>query len=150
MHQTPSAKAIPKSSQRPNRGMINAAMNADLAGSAPDGGWMSLFFDADWFDARLAERWLDRGALAACAGINNSQLEQLFTNQRAPTSRELEAFSKLLSAGLVEVTLRAGVAARSAPPQGDTSSTRIEDIEARLDAVDAWLDEFEAATRKRA
>jgi len=38
---------------------------------------MSLFFDADWFDARLAERWLDRAALAACAGIDASELERL-------------------------------------------------------------------------
>jgi len=110
---------------------------------------MSLFFDADWFDARLAERWLDRAALAACAGVDASQLEQLFTNQRAPTAQELEAFAQLLSTDLVEVTLRAGVATRAAS-QGETSSTRIEDIEARLDAVDAWLQEFEAASRKRA
>lgn len=110
---------------------------------------MSLFFDADWFDARLAERWLDRNAMAACAGIDATQLEQLFTNQRAPSAQELEAFARLLTIDLFEVTLRAGVATRGAP-QGETQATRIEDIEARLDAVDAWLDEFEAASRKRA
>ena len=110
---------------------------------------MSLFFDADWFDARLAERWLDRNAMAACAGIDTNELERLFTNERAPSAQELQAFATLLSTDLVEVTLRAGVATRAATPS-ETSSTRIEDIEARLDAVDAWLDEFEAATRKRA
>ena len=110
---------------------------------------MSLFFDANWFDARLAERWLDRTALAACAGIDNGELERLFTNERAPSGEELQAFATLLSADLVEVTLRAGVAARVAPSEGETASTRIEDIEARLDAVDAWPEEFEAS-RKRA
>jgi hypothetical protein len=110
---------------------------------------MSLFFDADWFDARLAERWLDRNALAACAHINASELERLFTNERAPTAQELQAFATLLSADLVEVTLRAGVALRSAAERGG-AETRIEDIEARLDAVDAWLEEFEAAARRRA
>ena len=111
---------------------------------------MSLFFDADWFDARLAERWLDRNALAACAHIDASELERLFTNERAPSAQELQAFANLLSADLVEVTLRAGVASRAAPDSGEaTSATRIEDIEARLDAVDAWLEEFEAS-RKRA
>jgi hypothetical protein len=149
MHHKPSASAIVKSSQRPNRGMMNAAMNADPAGTAPDGGWMSLFFEADWFDARLAERWLDRGAMAACAGIEATALERLFTTDRAPTAHELHAFAPLLGADLVEVTLRAGVATRAATKSG-TSSTRIEDIEARLDAVDAWLEEFEAAARKRA
>ena len=110
---------------------------------------MSLFFDANWFDARLAERWLDRNALAACAGIDTAELDRLFTNERAPTAQELQAFAKLLSADIVEVTLRAGVATRAAPPEAETTSTRIEDIEARLDAVDAWLEEFEAS-RKRA
>jgi hypothetical protein len=129
--------------------MMNAAMNADPAGTAPDGGWMSLFFDADWFDARLAERWLDRNALAACARIDASELERLFTNERAPNAQELQAFATLLSADLVEITLRAGVAVRPAAKDGG-ASTRIEDIEARLDAVDAWLEEFEAASRKRA
>ncbi|MFZ2029118.1 MAG: hypothetical protein WAU68_02330 [Vitreimonas sp.] len=109
---------------------------------------MSLFFDADWFDARLAERWLDRAAMAACAGINANELERLFANERAPTAQELQAFATLLSTDLVEVTLRAGVALRPATEGG--ASTRIEDIEARLDAVDAWLEEFEAAARKRA
>ena len=110
---------------------------------------MSLFFDADWFDARLAERWLDRNALAACARIDASELERLFTNERAPNAQELQAFATLLSADLVEITLRAGVAVRPAAGDGG-ASTRIEDIEARLDAVDAWLEEFEAASRKRA
>ena len=110
---------------------------------------MSLFFDANWFDARLAERWLDRNALAACAGIEDSELDRLFTNERAPTAQELEAFASLLSADLLEVTLRAGVASRAASENGETTSARIEDIEARLDAVDAWLEEFEAS-RKRA
>ena len=110
---------------------------------------MSLFFDANWFDARLAERWLDRNALAACAGIDGGELERLFTNERAPTGQELQAFARLLSADIVEVTLRAGLAARAAAPESETTATRIEDIEARLDAVDAWLEAFEAS-RKRA
>jgi hypothetical protein len=111
---------------------------------------MPLFFDADWFDARLAERWLDRNALATCARIDERELERLFTNERAPTAQELQAFATLLSVDLVEVTLRAGIAQRSAVAEEVGASTRIEDIEARLDAVDAWLEEFEAASRKRA
>ena len=110
---------------------------------------MSLFFDANWFDARLAERWLDRNALAACAGIDARDLDRLFSNERAPTAQELEAFAALLSADMVEITLRAGVASRAVSAAGETTATRIEDIEARLDAVDAWLEEFEAS-RKRA
>jgi len=110
---------------------------------------MSLFFEADWFDARLAEKGLDRGALAAAAGIERGELHRLFANERPPTAQELAAFASLLGADLVEVTLRSGVAARESAPDAQTSD-RIESIEARLDAIDDWLDQFEAAAKKKA
>jgi len=109
---------------------------------------MSLFFDADWFDARLAERGLDRTALAVAAGLERTELHGLFTNERAPTAEELNTFATVLSADLVEVTLRSGVATRDADPAAGTGD-RIESIEARLDAIDTWLKEFEAATKKK-
>jgi hypothetical protein len=54
---------------------------------------MALFFDTEWFDARLAERGLTRGVLAAAAGLSAADL--------APSS------SRTRSAA--EVALRAGV-----------------------------------------
>lgn len=110
---------------------------------------MSLFFDAAWFDARLAEHGLDRGALAACAGIERSALHCVFTNERAPSAQELEAFAALLGADIIEITLRAGVAAHAPQDELAPPSVRIEDIEARLNAIDDWIEEFERA-RKRA
>jgi transcriptional regulator with XRE-family HTH domain len=109
---------------------------------------MSLFFDADWFDARLTARGLDRAALAVAAGLERTDLHAVFTNERAPTAEELSAFATVLGADLVEVTLRSGVATRDADPAGDAGD-RIESIEARLDAIDNWLKEFEAATKKK-
>lgn len=109
---------------------------------------MSLFFDAEWFDARLAERGLDRGALAAAAGVERTTLHELFTNERAATPAELRAFAALLGADLIEVSLRAGIAARDAEPVEDPNA-RLDSIEARLDAIDSWLEELEAE-RKRA
>ncbi len=110
---------------------------------------MSLFFDADWFDARLSECGLGRGALAAAAGLERSELHRVFTNERTATADELRAFTNLLRADLVEVTLRSGVAVRDVMPSDDPAS-RIESIEARLDAIDDWLAEFERSTRRRA
>jgi hypothetical protein len=111
---------------------------------------MSLFFDADWFDARLAERGLDRAALAIAAGLERTDLHAVFTNERAPTADELETFARVLQAELVEVTLKSGVAAREAPPAGAEPEDRIESIEARLDAIDNWLAEFEQSKKKAA
>jgi hypothetical protein len=104
---------------------------------------MSLFFDADWFDARLSERGLNRSALAASAGLERSELHCLFVNERAPTPQELAAFAALLGADLVEVSLRSGIATR-AHDAAAAPEDRIESIEARLDAIDTWLAEFEA------
>lgn len=111
---------------------------------------MSLFFDADWFDVKLAERGLDRAALAIAAGLERADLHVVFTNERAPTSEELATFARVLQADLVEVTLKSGIAARAAPPPDAETGDRIESIEARLDAIDSWLAEFEAQSKKRA
>ena len=107
---------------------------------------MSLFFDADWFDAKLGERGLDRAALAVALGIERSELHRIFINERAPTAEELNTFATVLGADLVEVTLRSGVATRTSDPAAG-AETRIEDIEARLDAIDNWLKEFEAGKK---
>lgn len=110
---------------------------------------MSLFFDADWFDAKLGERGLGRGALAEAAGIERSDLHAIYVNERAASAAELDAFARVLGAEIVEVTLRSGVATRDAAPREDAAS-RIESIEARLDAIDSWLEEFERSTKKSA
>ncbi|MBX9746438.1 MAG: hypothetical protein K2X34_06025 [Hyphomonadaceae bacterium] len=111
---------------------------------------MSLFFDADWFDAKLAERGLDRAALAIAAGIERTDLHAVFTNERAATAEEMETFARVLQADLVEVALRSGVATREPPSEDAQPTDRIESIEARLDAIDDWLADFEAQTKKKA
>ena len=70
-------------------------------------------------------------------------------NERAASAAELDAFARVLGAEIVEVTLRSGVATRDAAPRDDAAS-RIESIEARLDAIDSWLEEFERSTKKSA
>jgi transcriptional regulator with XRE-family HTH domain len=109
---------------------------------------LALFFDADWFDARLGERGLDRAALARAAGLAIADLDRVYRNARAPTGEELTAFASVLSVDLVEVSLRAGVAVRGTAEPGATSA-RIESIEARLDALEDWIAELER-TKKRA
>jgi len=108
---------------------------------------MALFFDADWFDQRLAARGIDRVALAVASGVDRGELHRIFTNERAPTPEELAEFARVLETDLIEVTIRSGVAVRESAPDADPGD-RIESIEARLDAIDTWLAEFEASKKR--
>lgn len=110
---------------------------------------MALFFDADWFDARLAERGLDRGALAGAAGLSREELHQIICNEREPTGSELTAFAALLGADLIEISLRSGIS-RRAPAGGDDSATRLDDLDARLDRIDRWLDDLAQSHKSEA
>ncbi len=123
--------------------------DAVLAGSVPVMVWVapkSLFFDADWFDAKLAEHELDRAALAIAAGLERGDLHAIFTNETQATAEELNVFARVLRTDLFEIRLRSGIAQ---PRESEDASGRIESIEARLNAIDDWLAEFEKA-RKRA
>lgn len=104
---------------------------------------MGLFFDAAWFDARLREKGLDRAALGRAAGLERSVLHQVFIHERAPSADELKAFADLLGLSVVEISLRCGVADAQAPPAQDAAA-RIDNMEARLDAIEAWLAGLEA------
>jgi hypothetical protein len=53
---------------------------------------MALFFDSDWFEAKLAERDLTRGALAAGAGMSDAELTLAFKDQRELSAGEISAF----------------------------------------------------------
>jgi hypothetical protein len=108
---------------------------------------MSIVFDVAWFEARLARHGLDRAGLARAAAIEAEDMALVFAGLRALSGGELRAMADALGADILELSLRAGVAAREA---SGAHSARIERIEARLDAMDAWLADFEHQARKRA
>jgi hypothetical protein len=101
---------------------------------------LSLFFDADWFDARLAEKGLDRGALAASAGLNRETLHQIVINERQAAPAELAAFAELLGVDMIEISLRSGISTRPAPSAETDAAARLDDLDARLDRIDRWLE----------
>ncbi|MFC3078836.1 DNA-binding protein [Phenylobacterium terrae] len=92
---------------------------------------MALFFDAEWFDARLAERGISRTVLAAAAGMAEADLILAFKDQRELSAAEVQAFADVLGVPAAEVANRAGV---STPvPGGD----RISELERRVAALEA-------------
>lgn len=101
---------------------------------------MALFFDTSWLDARLRARGLDHAAFAAAAGLNERELEQVLKDQRPLAAHEVRAVAALLQADPAETAKRCGVAWLGAENEPED---RIAAFEARLDAVERWIAEFE-------
>lgn len=99
---------------------------------------MALFFDAEWFDARLAERGLSRRVLAAAASMAEADLALAFKDQRELSAGEVGVFAELLGVDPAEVAARAGI---STPVPGQTSAAeaRIAALERRVAALEAEL-----------
>jgi uncharacterized protein YceH (UPF0502 family) len=96
---------------------------------------MALFFDAGWFDERLAERGLSRRVMAAAAGMAEADLALVFKDQRELSAAEVGIFAELLGVGPAEIAERAGI---STPVPG-AAEGRIAALERRVAALEAEL-----------
>lgn len=94
---------------------------------------MALFFDAPWFDARLAERGLSRAVLAAVAGLSEADLALVFKDQREVSAGQVAAFAELLGESPGEVANRAGVSTPT--PKEDPIAA----LERRVAALEAEI-----------
>ncbi|MBS0363717.1 MAG: DNA-binding protein [Proteobacteria bacterium] len=102
---------------------------------------MALFFDAQWFDARLGERGLSRAVMAAAAGLGEADLALAFKDQREVSAAEVAAFAELLGVPAAEVASRAGV---STPVPGEDAAQRIAALERRVAALEAEVARLKA------
>jgi transcriptional regulator with XRE-family HTH domain len=97
---------------------------------------MALFFDAPWYDARLAERGLTRAVLAAVAGLTEADLALVFKDQRELKASEVAAFAEILGVTPAEAASRAGV---TTPVPGADPMSRLAALERRVAALEARL-----------
>ncbi len=97
---------------------------------------MALFFDAAWFDAKLAERGLSRRVMAAAAGLSEADLTLVFKDQRELSAGEVAAFAELLGEPAAEIARQAGV---STPVPGQGAEARIAGLEKRVAALEEEL-----------
>lgn len=108
---------------------------------------MALFFDREWFDARLAAAGLTRTALAARLNLSGEEIGEIWKDQRELQAREVALIAELLGSDPAEIARRAGVSTPvpHAPP-GDAAETAqaIADIAARLDRLERMLAETKA------
>lgn len=105
---------------------------------------MALFFDQDWFAARLAERGLSRTVLAAAAGMSEAELSLVWKDQRELSAREVGILAELLGATPAEVAHRAGV---STPTPGGDPLARIAALERQVAELQTRLARLERNSR---
>ena len=104
---------------------------------------MALFFDADWFDARLGERGLSRDLLAVAAGLSAAELAEVFKDQRELSAGQVAVFAELLGATAADVAAHAGVSTPvPARPDrnGPDAAQRIAALERRVAVLEAEID----------
>jgi transcriptional regulator with XRE-family HTH domain len=100
---------------------------------------VALFFDADWFDARLAAAGLTRAIAAQALGITGEQLAEVWKDQRELSARDVATLSALLGVTAEDVARHAGIS---------TPVPRTASIEERLAKVERELAELKALIGK--
>jgi hypothetical protein len=117
---------------------------------------MGIFFDQDWFDARLKAAGLTRGAIAQAAGMTIDEVEMVFSDRRELESGEVHAIARVLAVDPREIASRSGLAELEEAPalkfdtprfdkgggQGGYQVTRevIAGIHERLDRLERMLE----------
>ncbi len=99
---------------------------------------MALFFDAHWFDQRLAERGLSREVMGAAAELSAADLTLVFKDQREISAAEVAVFAELLGVSAAELASRAG-ASTPVPGQAGGVDAKIAALERRVAALEAEL-----------
>jgi transcriptional regulator with XRE-family HTH domain len=110
---------------------------------------MALFFDKDWFDARLKAVHLTRRDLAAALGLSETQVDEVWKDQRELSAREVAVLSGLLNAPTNEIANHAGVST-PVPKEATDVGREIHALKKRLDHVERMLSDVVAALKKNA
>ncbi len=99
---------------------------------------MALFFDQEWFDAKLRERGLNKAALAGLLRISMVEVDAMWKDQREISAREVSLLAELLGVSVAVIAERGG----AATPNPDDASD-LNRVLARLDAMDARVQRLE-------
>ena len=103
---------------------------------------MSLFFDAVWFDARLQATGISRQTLAAALGLSETEVNEMWKDQRELKPEDVRVLAALLGASPAEIADHAGVSTPAGPRMPATPTelhARIQGIEKRIARIEEML-----------
>jgi hypothetical protein len=95
---------------------------------------MALFFDKEWFDARLATAGLSRSDVATALGLSAIQIEDLWKDQREFKANDVRILAALIGAEPKEVAVRAGIST-PVPSQGMGEPGAVAEQLTRIEAL---------------
>jgi hypothetical protein len=102
---------------------------------------MALFFDTDWFDARLLEFGLKPADVSAALGLTPEQIDDLWKDQRELRVADVRTLAKLLHVSTTEIASRAGVSTPAPALESDEALARVNE---RLDRLERMIAEIKA------
>ncbi|HTT97514.1 MAG TPA: helix-turn-helix domain-containing protein [Rhizomicrobium sp.] len=100
---------------------------------------MALFFDSEWFDARLAASGLKRTDLAAALGLSEHEIAEVWKDQREIAAPQVRVMAALLGVTPQDIARHAGI---STPVPRDDADERLARIEGQLQEIKALLAEL--------
>jgi transcriptional regulator with XRE-family HTH domain len=102
---------------------------------------MALFFDSAWFDARLAAAGLTRATIAAALGLTETQISELWKDQRELSADNVRVLSALLGVPAAEIADRAGIST-PVPTEAQADHAALRELSERLTRVEQALAEI--------
>lgn len=102
---------------------------------------MALFFDQDWFDARLKERGASREELGRLLQLSGEQIAEVWKDQRELRAHQVAAMATFLNVAATEVARRAGVST-PAPSAASDVNARLDEMNDRLQHLERMMVEL--------
>ncbi|HEY5337545.1 MAG TPA: helix-turn-helix domain-containing protein [Rhizomicrobium sp.] len=104
---------------------------------------MALFFDREWFDAKLAASHLSQADIARALGIGDVQIAEIWKDQRELSAKDVTILAALLAVSAEDIALHAGISTpipKSQPTLAELAQ-RLARVEAELAQIKTQLRE---------
>lgn len=114
---------------------------------------MALFFDQEWFDAKLKALGRTRDDVAGALHLSRGEVDEIWKDQRELRPSEVGILSQLLGAPVAEVVTRAGIATpmphepilHLPKETGDAAlMTKLEEMDARLMRIERAIADLQS------